>query len=550
MLKINTEAEKRLIYFSPFSPYQLALFLYDIVFLSLGLFIVFFKFNGILKFSSENKAFQIILLTVPVLSFFPVYGLYSYHVIFRGRDHVKRILKAFIWAFVSLCIIYFLYRWPYLLAGNNLYSGILILLAAFLIAILGRFFSDYLAHLVIAIGVAFVFVGVTGFVLKDHVPFFVDNVSKAAAALLVSLILVAIGRYFIVHTVYSNWLRRYFRRQIAILGDNKLSRKIIRYIIDNHAPFWVCGLVTLNNHENNGGAEENKDLEGKKILGDVKELPEILEANNVNEILITDKSISKKDLITLLDFLVSMGRVAWFPPDLLPIIPVKLNIDSFCGIPMIRMCLQRNPAFFGKIKRLTDVILSSILILLLSPLLALVAIAIKLDSKGPIFYLAEAVGKDGKRFKMFKFRSMYVDGDPNIHKQFVTKFIKGEIDKGKRKVLKITDDPRVTRVGKIIRRLSVDELPQLFNVFKGDMSLVGPRPCLSYEYELYKDWHRKRNSVVPGITGLWQIAGRSEVDFEEMILLDLYYIYNRNLLMDLAILFETIFVVFGMEGAY
>jgi len=153
---------------------------------------------------------------------------------------------------------------------------------------------------------------------------------------------------------------------------------------------------------------------------------------------------------------------------------------------------------------------------------------------------------------MYKFRSMYTDQSSDIHKQYVTKLIKGEIGRqGEQKgPLKITNDPRVTRVGRILRKLSLDELPQLINVLRGEMSLIGPRPCLPYEYEIYKDWHKKRNSVRPGITGLWQVTGRSEVSFEEMILLDLYYIYNRNLMLDLSILYETIFVVLGKKGAF
>ncbi len=546
MLDFNCHLKDNKTYFSPFSLYQLALFLYDILVFVIVLYLVFLNGNIFLT----KEMLSVFFLAMPALIFFPAYGLYSYHTIFRAKDHIIRILKAFTWSLVSLSVIYFLYNWPYLFSGNSLYEGILILLAAFLIAILGRFIADYLAHLVIAIGVAFIFVGMLGLLIGKHPPIFVGNIHRTMIALMTAMIIVAVGRYFIVQTVFTKWLRRYFRRQTIIVGVNNFSKKIIKYIIDNHAPFWVYGLITIDNNEKHAETERDQDFLGKEVKGDINKLPKILKENSINEIIITDKSIARKDLITLLDFLVSTRRVAWFPPELLPIIPMKLQIDNFSGIPMIRMCLQRNPVFFEKIKRLTDIVLSSMLILLLSPLLALVAIAIKLDSKGPIFYLAEAVGKDGKRFKMFKFRSMYVDGDPNIHKQFVTKFIKGEIDKEKEKVLKITDDPRVTKVGRIIRRLSIDELPQLFNVFKGDMSLVGPRPCLPYEYELYKDWHRKRNSVVPGITGLWQIAGRSEVDFEEMILLDLYYIYNRNLLMDLAILFETIFVVLQMEGAY
>jgi lipopolysaccharide/colanic/teichoic acid biosynthesis glycosyltransferase len=185
------------------------------------------------------------------------------------------------------------------------------------------------------------------------------------------------------------------------------------------------------------------------------------------------------------------------------------------------------------------------------PLFAVFAAAIKLTSPGPVFYRAQAVGKGGRLFGMYKFRTMITGASKELHKNYVTRMIKGEITQdGSGKTLKIIDDPRVTKVGRILRRTSLDELPQLINVLKGDMSLVGPRPCLPYEYEIYKDWHKKRTSVRPGISGLWQVVGRSEVSFEDMILLDLYYIYNRSLELDFSILFETVFVLLKKKGAH
>ena len=152
---------------------------------------------------------------------------------------------------------------------------------------------------------------------------------------------------------------------------------------------------------------------------------------------------------------------------------------------------------------------------------------------------------------MFKFRSMFTDASQSLHQDYVTKLIKGEIRQDPSgQPLKITNDPRVTRVGGFLRKTSLDELPQLLNVLKADMSLVGPRPCLPYEWEIYKDWHKKRSAVRPGITGLWQVVGRSEVSFEDMIILDLYYIYNRSFELDMSILFETVFVVLRKKGAH
>jgi len=219
---------------------------------------------------------------------------------------------------------------------------------------------------------------------------------------------------------------------------------------------------------------------------------------------------------------------------------------------MIRLCSQKNTWLFSRIKHSLDALITLPLFILQLPLFLLIALAVKLESPGPVLYRAHAVGKNGRVITMYKFRSMRVDSSSEIHKDYVTKLIKGEIqsDNGNEKPLKITNDPRITRVGNILRKFSLDELPQLINVIKGDMSLVGPRPCLPYEFEVYQEWYKRRVSVRAGISGLWQVAGRSEVSFEDMILLDLYYIYNRSLVLDFNILFETIFVVLGKKGAY
>jgi len=236
----------------------------------------------------------------------------------------------------------------------------------------------------------------------------------------------------------------------------------------------------------------------------------------------------------------------------MPIIDVKLHIDRFCGKPMIRLCSQKRSWLFYKLKHVSDALITLPVFVLQLPLFLSIMALIKMNSKGPVFYKARAIGKGGQPFDMYKFRSMRVDSDKSIHQQYVTKLIKGEIaaDEQQKGPVKIVDDPRVTRIGRILRKLSLDELPQLINVLKGQMSLVGPRPCLPYEYDIYQDWHKKRTAVRPGITGLWQVTGRSEVLFEDMILLDLYYIYNSSIILDLQILFETAFVVLGKKGAF
>jgi lipopolysaccharide/colanic/teichoic acid biosynthesis glycosyltransferase len=207
---------------------------------------------------------------------------------------------------------------------------------------------------------------------------------------------------------------------------------------------------------------------------------------------------------------------------------------------------------FNKVKHGLDALISLPLLILMLPVYFIMAIAIKLNSEGPVFFKPFMIGRHAKIFQMYKFRTMFSDSDNKIHEDYVTKLIRGEI--GQKGIdgqkLKITNDPRITSVGRILRKFSLDELPQLINVVKGEMSLVGPRPCTTYEFKNYEEWHKKRVSVRPGITGVWQVTGRSEVAFEDMILLDLFYIYNRSILLDLHILYETVFAVLNKKGAY
>jgi exopolysaccharide biosynthesis polyprenyl glycosylphosphotransferase len=208
------------------------------------------------------------------------------------------------------------------------------------------------------------------------------------------------------------------------------------------------------------------------------------------------------------------------------------------------------------VKRAMDVAGSLAALILLSPLLALIAAAIKLTSKGPVIFKQGRVGQHGEIFQFLKFRSMLPDSDPRVHREFVNEFIGGSSNppqpgKPQRKVFKITDDPRVTRVGAILRRTSLDELPQFWNVLKGEMSLVGPRPPIPYELESYRIWHKRRIlEVKPGITGLWQVYGRSRTTFDEMVRLDLRYARTWSILLDLKILVQTPRAIFSQEGAY
>ena len=202
-------------------------------------------------------------------------------------------------------------------------------------------------------------------------------------------------------------------------------------------------------------------------------------------------------------------------------------------------------------KRLVDVVLSVLALIVLSPLFLLIALVVKISSKGPVLFRQQRVGQFGKQFTFLKFRSMRVANQSMIHEQYVRDLITGRLATPKNGVFKIENDPRVTAVGRFLRKTSLDEIPQFWNVLIGDMSLVGPRPPLPYEVAVYDIWHRRRLlEAKPGITGLWQVTGRSRTCFDDMVRLDLHYTQSSSLWLDLKILLQTPRAVIAGDGAY
>jgi len=211
---------------------------------------------------------------------------------------------------------------------------------------------------------------------------------------------------------------------------------------------------------------------------------------------------------------------------------------------LLQQFLSWKPTFSNTSKRVLDIVVSLIALMMLSPLMILTAIAIKLDSSGDVFFSQTRIGKAGNKFRFWKFRSMCNDAESKLEEIRKENEMEGGV------LFKIKDDPRITRVGKIIRKFSIDELPQLWNVLIGDMSLVGPRPCLEAELDQYSLEDLKRLEVMPGITGEWQISGRSDSSFREQMELDTNYVYERNMIGDIKILLKTIPVVISGNGAY
>lgn len=203
------------------------------------------------------------------------------------------------------------------------------------------------------------------------------------------------------------------------------------------------------------------------------------------------------------------------------------------------------------LKRLLDLMGSAIGIILYLPIFITISICIKLTSKGPILFSQTRLGENAKPFRFYKFRTMYVDKDRIHDQEFVKNLIDGKYGKiGENPTYKLKHDPRVTPFGRLLRVTSLDELPQLINVLKGDLSLVGPRPSLPYEYDNYQEWHKERLSIKPGITGLWQVTGRSSTTFDEMVQLDIEYARKQSLILDIKLLIKTMYVVISGKGAY
>ncbi len=278
-------------------------------------------------------------------------------------------------------------------------------------------------------------------------------------------------------------------------------------------------------------------------LGGLDKLEQAIREHDIDVVMITLAWKHHNKIMELIQIARNLGLEVSVVPDVFQLNLRQVQIQTIDGIPLLQINGYVPIKASHLLKRATDLGIIVLLSPFLIVLFALVSIAIKLDSPGPILYRARRVGENGREFDMLKFRSMVVNADQQREELVKTQGLDPRHPKMK-------DDPRVTRVGSFIRRLSLDEIPNLINVFNGQMSLVGPRPPTPDEVALYEPWHLQRLSVKPGLTGLWQVSGRSEVEFEEMCLLDIYYIENWSMQLDAEILFLTIPRVLLRQGAY
>ena len=290
-------------------------------------------------------------------------------------------------------------------------------------------------------------------------------------------------------------------------------------------------------------------------IGTFSNLPALIKRLAIQEVIITDNTLSHSDLFEAMMKIGRKQKVEFrLAPSVFNLLPQKTEVEQIGVLPMVRLFREPLSDVERFVKRASDIVITVAALIVLAPLWILIAILIRLDSKGAPLFRQERVGMDGRIFLCFKFRTMRHDADENIHREIYKKNIAGETeanagDEREPVFGKVRNDPRVTRVGRWLRRSSLDELPQLLNVLLGDMSIVGARPPIPYEVEEYAAWHRRRLDMKPGITGLWQVSGRNRLTFEEMVKLDLFYIENWSLWLDLKIILLTLPAVLRGDGA-
>ncbi len=351
-------------------------------------------------------------------------------------------------------------------------------------------------------------------------------------AWILALIFVIVGRLIAKFVQKYLYFQGIGTRKILLIGTGKIAQKIIDEFSDRFLGYEIIGIID--------GKKGQKYFRKIPIWGNrISALNKIVKKIKLDEIVLADPDFSEKKMNQLVEFCHDRRITFRYSPSVLEAENRNIDMDIWGNIPFLH--LKRTPLDgWGRIiKRVVDIIGSIISLVICFPLFAIIPILIKLDSRGPIFFRQKRVGLD-KNFIFLKFRTMKA-GAQKKHKKMMKKY---------GLMFKLKNDPRVTQVGKWLRKTSLDELPQLINVLKGEMSLVGPRPPMPEEVVKYNHWQRKRLGVKPGITGLWQVSGRSNLSFSEWVKLDKYYIEHWSLSLDLQIIFRTFIVLINKVGAY
>lgn len=328
-------------------------------------------------------------------------------------------------------------------------------------------------------------------------------------------------------------------RRVVVIGSAHAAADLVRVLArEPQSGMQVIGACVPRDQ-----VARAREL-GLAVIGDLEQVPDVIAVYGADAVAVTGGDSTRHNYLRELAWSLENVEVELLVhPGLMEVAGPRMHIRPHVGLPLLQV---EQPHFTGWrrfVKRATDLALTGVGLVVISPVLALIAIAIKLSDNGPVIFRQVRVGLDGSTFTMYKFRSMHVDAEAKLAGLKAANANLGLM-------FKMEDDPRITAVGKLLRKFSLDELPQLFNVLSGSMSLVGPRPPLPSEVDAYEDHARRRLLVTPGLTGLWQVSGRSLLSWEETVRLDLRYVENWTLTLDLLIIWKTFFAVVARRGAY
>jgi exopolysaccharide biosynthesis polyprenyl glycosylphosphotransferase len=324
------------------------------------------------------------------------------------------------------------------------------------------------------------------------------------------------------------------RRHAVLVGEGDNVARLLRTLGSGRS-----GIA----YEFLGAVSSSADGVPLPVLGDLGALPAILDEQRVDELIVTDLDVDERQLLELVEQAHRRGVKVRVAPTTTHLLTHRAEYVPGQGVPLFEL---RPPAFAGVdwvVKRSFDLVVAGAVAVIGLPLWLLIAVAIRLDSPGAVLYRDRRVGLNEQEFSMLKFRTMRADASGRQDELEALNEASGAL-------FKLRDDPRVTRVGRLLRRFSIDEIPQVLNVLRGEMSLVGPRPLPLRDYRRLEPWHRKRYLVLPGMTGLWQVSGRSALSFDDLVRLDFYYLENWSIWMDITVLAKTIPAVLRARGAY